>query len=108
MLKNKMQTTFPLSIIIAVLIAIVSTGGLLWENLYRDNEFITRLWRGNDLVTLTVAASLLVGSMLLARRGSWRALLIWFGTLAFTLYNYAFYLFAAAFNYFWGQLRRKS
>lgn len=100
MQNSKFQTTFILSIIIAVLMITASLGGLFLENLYRDNAFIARLWRGNDLVTLTVAAPLLIGSMFLAAQGSSRALLVWFGVLAFTLYNYAFYLFAAAFNWF--------
>jgi hypothetical protein len=55
-------------------------------------------WPGNDLVTLVVAAPLLAGSLVLARRGSDRARLVWPGMLYYTLYNYAFYLFGAAFN----------
>lgn len=100
MFKTKFQTTFILSIVIAVLMTIASLGGLLLENLYRDNDFISRLWRGNDLVSLTIAVPLLVCSMFLTTKGSSRASLVWFGVLTFTLYNYAFYLFAAAFNWF--------
>lgn len=100
MWQAKFKTTFILSIVITVLMIAASLGGLLIEGLYRDNDFIARLWRGNDLVTLAVAVPLLIGSMILARQGSIRALLVWFGVLTFTLYNYAFYLFAAAFNWF--------
>jgi hypothetical protein len=35
-----------------------------------------------------------------SRRGSRRAELVWFGLLAYTLYNYAFYLFGSALNSF--------
>lgn len=41
---------------------------------------------------------MLVAALVLARRGSGRAQLVWLGMLAYTLYNYAFYLFGAAFN----------
>jgi hypothetical protein len=96
----RFQSTFILSTIIAALMTVATLGGLFIENLYRDNDFIARLWRGNDLVTLVVAVPLLIVSMIFAKQGSTRALLIWFGILTFTLYNYAFYLFAAAFNWF--------
>lgn len=100
MQQSKFQPTLILSILIAILMFIASVGGLLLSNLYQDTPFISRLWQGNDAVTLFVALPLLIGSMIFARRGSDRAVLLWFGTLTFTLYNYAFYLFAAAFNWF--------
>lgn len=96
----RFKTTFILTVLITVLMTAASVGGLWLEGLYRDNKFISVVWRGNDLATLIVAVPLLIGSMVLARRGSIRALLVWFGVLTFTLYNYAFYLFAAAFNWF--------
>ena len=34
------------------------------------------------------------------QRGSVRALLLWLGTLAYAVYNYAYYLFGAALNAF--------
>jgi hypothetical protein len=64
------------------------------------NAFVASLWRGNDLVTLGGAVPLLVASMFFARRGSPRGLLVWLGMLAYALYNFAFYLFGAAFNHF--------
>jgi hypothetical protein len=72
----------------------------LIDGVYRDNAFVAALWRGNDLVTLAVAVPLLVAAMIFTRRGSPRALLVWLGMLAYALYNYAFYLFGAAFNRF--------
>lgn len=96
----KFQTTFILSMVITILMIVASIGGLLIDRLYRDNKFISMLWRGNDLVTLVVAVPMILSSMYLATRDSLRAQLVWFGVLTFTLYNYAFYLFAAAFNWF--------
>jgi hypothetical protein len=101
MRHDKFNTAFVLSTLIAALMVAASLGGLLIENFYRDNAFVALLWRGNDLVTLVVAVPLLVGALIFARRkSSKRALLVWLGMLAYTLYNYAFYLFAAAFNQF--------
>ncbi len=89
-----------LSIIIAVLAAIASAGGLLLDGLYRDNAFVTTTWLGNDAITLFLAVPILLVSMWFARRGSPKAHLIWLGALDYMLYNYAFYLFGAAFNWF--------
>ena len=69
-------------------------------HLYRDNAFVAAGWFGNDLVTLLVATPLLAGSLILAGRGSARGRLVWLGLLDYALYNYAFYLFGAAFNPF--------
>lgn len=96
----RFKTAFVLSALIAALMAAASLGGLLFENLYRDNAFVVTLWRGNDLVTLIVAVPLLIWAIIYTRRGSIRARLVWLGMLAYALYNYAFYLFAAAFNQF--------
>ena len=89
-----------LSVFIAVLAAAASVGGLFFSGLYRDNALITCAWRGNDFVTLILAVPGLLVSMLLALRGSQRALLIWAGMLGYMLYNYVFYLYGAAFNVF--------
>ncbi len=95
-----LKISFRLSIIIAFLAAAASTGGLFIKGLYRDNLLVTSGWYGNDLVTLLVAVPLLLGAIIFARRGSQRAQLVWLGMLDYMLYNYAFYLFGAAFNVF--------
>ena len=96
----KSKTTRTLTILIAVLDLVASAGGLFFDNLYRDNAFVTAVWRGNDVVTLLVAVPLLMIAFLLTKRGAKQALLIWLGLLDVILYAYAFYLFAAAFNWF--------
>jgi hypothetical protein len=77
---------------------LASGAGLFAPALYRDNALVVASWSGNDLVTLFVATPLLIVAMLGAQGGSRRAYLMWMGLLAYTLYNYAFYLFGAAFN----------
>jgi hypothetical protein len=79
---------------------VASAGGLFIPDLYRDNAFATSAWRGTDLVTLAVAVPILIAALIFAQRGSLRAQLVWLGTLDYTLYNYAYYLFGAAFNGF--------
>lgn len=87
-----------LSWAIAGLMLLASASGLLLGGTYRDNVLVTAAFRGNDLVTLALALPLLVWSLTAWRRGSQRGALVWLGLLAYTLYNYAFYLFGAAFN----------
>ena len=100
MSNPKLKTAYILTAIIAVLTLIASGGGLLIDDLYRDNALITAGWFGNDLVTLIVALPLLIISLALSMRGSRRARLIWLGMIAYTLYNFSYYLFGTAFNNF--------
>jgi hypothetical protein len=97
---TKLRAAYILSAIIAILATVVSAGGMFMADLYRDNAFVTTVWRGNDLVTLVVAVPLMVATLILTLRGSQRALLVWLGTLGYMLYNYVFYLYGAAFNRF--------
>lgn len=92
------KVLFSLSGLIAVLMLVQAGAGLAWPGLYRDNLFVATASRGNDLVTLVVALPLLLLALVLARRGSARAHLVWLGMLDYALYNYAFYLFGTAFN----------
>jgi hypothetical protein len=74
--------------------------GLARRDIYRDVEWITATWLGNDLVTLCVAAPVLALSSAGAARRSPRARLVWLGVVAYAAYNYAFYLLGAAMNAF--------
>jgi hypothetical protein len=96
----KQRSALILSTLIATLAILASVGGLMLKGLYRDNAFVITTWLGNDAVTLFLAAPILVAAMVFAARGSLRAQLIWLGALDYMLYNYAFYLFGAAFNAF--------
>ncbi len=100
MSDTKLKPVYILSVIIAILATVASAGGLFLGSLYRDNTFVTSLWGGNDLVTLVVAVPMLVAALVLSMRGSHRAQLVWLAMLNYMLYNFAFYLFGAAFNWF--------
>ncbi len=99
-MKSKQKYAVILSVLIAVLATIAAAGGLLLDGLYRDNEFVTTTWLGNDAVTLFLAVPILVAALVFTGRGSLKAQLVWLGVLDYMLYNYAFYLFGAAFNAF--------
>ena len=99
-MKPNLPVAYLLTVLIALLAIAASTGGLFLHGLYRDNLFVTSAWKGNDLVTLFVVVPLQLVALFLAVRGSLRAQLVWLGTLDYMLYNYAFYLFAATFNWF--------
>lgn len=106
--ETKLKPVTTLSILIAILAVIASAGGLLLDGLYRDNAFVTTTWLGNDAVTLFLAVPILVAATIMStrkdpkglRRPLGSAYLIWMGALDYMLYNYAFYLFGAAFNWF--------
>ncbi|MFW6181885.1 MAG: hypothetical protein ACOC8N_09060 [Spirochaetota bacterium] len=100
MFKTRPVSAYVLSAAIALLAAAAAAGGLFIHGLYRDNPFVTAIWWGNDLVTLAVAFPVLAASLALSLRGSLWARLVWLGMLDYTLYNFAFYLFGAAFNAF--------
>jgi len=100
MTRNKLWIRYRLSIAIALLTTVQAAGGLLFPGSYRDNAYVRTAWRVNDLITLFLAVPILVAALILAWRGSRRAQFVWLGMLDYTLYNYAFYLFGAAFNRF--------
>lgn len=98
MADKKLNPAFRLTVIILVLMVLQTITGLLFPGLYRDNAFVNTTWHGNDLVSLVVAVPALAAALFIARRGSARGQLVWLGFLDYALYNYAFYLFGAAFN----------
>jgi len=93
-----MKTSYILSIIAIVVAALAAGAGLFVPGLYRDSEFLQTVWQGNDWVTLLAVVPAMVVVLLLYRKDSLKAALVWMGLLLYLFYNYAFYLFATAFN----------
>jgi hypothetical protein len=85
------------ALIIALMIA-ASVLGIVVDGLYREGPWAREAFRGGDVVTLVLVVPVLTGALLLVRRGSVRATIVWIGGLAYALYNYAYYVFGAAFN----------
>jgi hypothetical protein len=87
-----------LSAIAAVLIVAASAAGLLIGGLYEDDESLVAMLRGYDLIALVVVAPVLGATLLPAIRTRPRAQLLWVGMLAYSVYNYALYLFGTQYN----------
>lgn len=95
-----LKAPYVLSAVIAALMAAQAVLGRLFEGQYRDVAWIRATWFGNDLVTLSLAVPLLVTALVLVRRRSVRALILWLGVLGYSAYNYAYYMLGAALNAF--------
>jgi hypothetical protein len=87
-----------MSWLVAGMMIVASAAGLFVHDLYHEGAWAREALRGGDLVTLAIAAPVLIVALVLASRGSRRAQAVWIGVIAYTLYNYAFYAFGAAFN----------
>jgi len=84
--------------VIAILVTVASLLGLFTASPY---VLETENWRlqaqGQDIGNL-IGVVVLVISVLLARKGSFRAYLVWLGTLFYLLYAYIIYAVAVHFN----------
>jgi hypothetical protein len=89
---------YVLSSAIAALMIAASLAGLLVDGLYHEGAWAREAFRGGDVITLTVAAPLLIISLIMSIRGSHRAEPVWIGMIVYTLYNYAYATFGSAFN----------
>jgi len=98
--RASLRTPYVLSVILAVCMAVQSSLGLAFPHLYRDTGYVKETWFGNDLATLVLAVPLLAVGLVMERRGSPRGRLLWFGSLGYGVYNYAFYSLGAALNAF--------
>jgi hypothetical protein len=87
-----------LTLVVAALIAMSATVGLAEPDLYQDEPGLRGMFRGYDLISLVVAVPTMLLALRSTRRGSGRARLVLLGALGFTVYNYALYVFGAAFN----------
>jgi hypothetical protein len=99
-MSKEFKLPYLLSIALAALMLVQSILGLLFQEQYRDAEWIKAAWFGNDWVTLILASPLLIVSIIMANRGSLRGQLLWLGMLGYAFYNYVYYLFGAALNAF--------
>jgi len=94
------RAAYVLTVIDGIVMLVQAALGLMFRAKYRDAEWISTTWLGNDSVTLGIVLPLLAVNLKRARAGSDRALLLWLGLLGYAIYNYAFYLFGAALNAF--------
>jgi hypothetical protein len=111
-IKHDLALAYLASLVVAVLIAVVSTTALIFGSaaLYGvDPKVATGVtsstagllvpgFLAQDIFSLVVALPILLGSLWLTRRRSLIGLLLWPGTLFYLLYTYAHYLVSAQFN----------
>jgi hypothetical protein len=91
-----MSAALVLSVIVLALMIAAALVGLLVDGVYRDPVSTSSMLRAYDLVTLVVVVPGLVIGLIGVRRGSVRAVLLWLGMLAATVYTYAYYVFEGA------------
>ncbi len=92
------RIAYGLSAAVVFLMVVASAAGLFIDGLYQDGPWAREALRGGDLTTLLLAAPILGWSLTLSIRGSLLARAAWIGALAYGIYNYAYYVFGAAFN----------
>jgi hypothetical protein len=95
---SPLRAAYVLSALVVGLMVAASLPGLLVDGLYADGPWAREALRGGDLVTLVLAAPLLLGAVILSARGSLRAQVVCLGMLGYAIYNYAYYVFGAEFN----------
>jgi len=95
-----MKTAYDLTAALIALMVVQSVLGLAFQTEYLDVDWIRATWFGNDWVTLALAVPLLAIAVAKARGGSTRSVLLWFGSLGYAIYNYAYYLLGTALNAF--------
>jgi hypothetical protein len=87
-----------LSAILAALLAGGSAVGLFVDGIYREPASVAAMYRGYDLIALAIIAPALGVMLLPTLRRSPRAVLLWMGLLAYSLFHSAIYVFGTRFN----------
>lgn len=82
---------------VVLLMAVESALGFFVHGLYQEETWGVAALRGNDLVTLVLVTPALAVAVARGRRSP-RWQLVWLGGLFYSIYNFAYYAFGAAFN----------
>ena len=83
---------------LAVVAGVAAVIGAFVPSVFHDAPVTVGNAQGTAVVLLLIGLPVLVSSMVLARRGSRRAVIVWLGTLFYILYNSVMFTFAAVFN----------
>ena len=100
MRQKQISGLYITSFIIIICAIFTSIGGAFLDGIYRDNELIISVMKANDLVTLFIAVPIMLVSLFFTIKNSFKARLVWIGTLFYMLYNFMFYLYGVSFNQF--------
>ena len=95
----RLTAAWVLSGVLLLLMIVQAAVGLAVGDLYPEEPWAVAAFRGNDLVTLLVAAPVLAVALFASRRDATSAsVLVWLGMLHYGVYNYAYYSFGGAFS----------
>ena len=95
----RLTAAWILSGVLLLLMVVQAVAGLAVGDLYPEEPWAVAAFRGNDLVTLVVAAPVLAVALFASRRRpSSASVLVWLGMLHYGVYNYAYYAFGGAFS----------
>jgi len=97
-IKRNLTLAYAISLVIAVLMAIASVAGLLYQTIIYPTDELLQSFVPNDVVNLFIGLPILLGSMWLVRRGKLSGLLFWPGALLYVFYTYIVYVFSMPFN----------
>jgi len=89
---------YVLSLIVALIMTVASAVGLLYQTVIYPTDELLLSFVPSDAFNLVVGLPILLGSMLLARRGKLIGLLCWPGALFYVLYMYVPYVIGVPFN----------
>jgi hypothetical protein len=92
------RAAYVLSTLLAVVSAFTCAATVLLPGILRGPAVMNGSARGTALVALVGAVPTLVAATWLARRGSTRAVVVWFGVVLYLAYNAFMLLFATPFN----------
>jgi len=96
--KHDLIIVYVLSLVGAILMAVVSLGGLLYPSTFYPTDELLQSFFANDVVNLLIGLPILLGSMWLVRHGKLVGLLLWPGALLYVLYTYIAYVFGIPFS----------
>jgi len=96
--KHDLIVVYVLSLIGAILMAVVSLGGLLYPSTLYPTDELLQSFFANDVVNLLIGLPILLGSMWLVGHGKLVGLLLWPGALLYVLYTYIAYVFGIPFS----------
>jgi len=100
--KYDLGLAYIASLLVAVGMAAVSLAALVdWDRVYPGIEAkMLPLFVGQDALNLVVGLPILLGAMVLARRGALIGLLLWPGALFYVAYDYGYYVLGAPYTVF--------
>lgn len=96
--RSHLTLPYRLSALLAAITFVHAVVGTFWPGIFRDPPMTAGNAQGTAVAILLAALPALVGSMILAARGSLRARLVWLGALGYLFYNAVIYSFAVTFN----------